>query len=188
MVGQTGKLVAGLGIQHTWYPGALPHPQPLSPWEGGSAPEVGCKVPRAVGHSRCHQISISLNLSLAVSSGCKGKGQGLHTKARQPPRLGDSSPSNSSTLQESQRQEGGPSPILIPTDVIHTIPQHVWLQAGTPSQAVDEGKSTRISPVAGFLSWCTRWSRDLNLGLCDPLRRVRAFSPPGQASLLQNPC
>lgn len=48
-------------------------------------------------------------------------------------------------------------------------------QAPHPRLWMKSRASTRISPVAGVLSRCTRWSRDLNLGLCDALRRV---SPP----------
>lgn len=36
---------------------------------------------------------------------------------------------------------GGPSPVLTPTGLGVPSPQHVWLQAGTPSQVVDGEQS-----------------------------------------------
>ena len=36
---------------------------------------------------------------------------------------------------------------------------------------------TRISPVTGFLSQYTRWSWDLNLGLCDPKSQSKEGEP-----------
>lgn len=72
----------------------------------------------------------------------KGKGQasqGLHTKARQPLSWGDSSPSNSELCRS---QQGG-VPLLFSHPQVLGVPspQHVWLQAGTPSQVVDGEQS-----------------------------------------------
>lgn len=179
MVGQTGKLVAGLGTSPLGTPGPCHIPNPKPPGKVAQPPEVGCKVPRAVGHSRCHQISTSLNLSLTVSSGPRARVRASILRLGNL-RAGEIPPHQ--TLSSAGVSGGEGFPLLFSHPqvlVYHPHNTYGCRQAPHPRLWMKSRASTRISPVAGFLSWCTRWSRDLNLGLCGPLRRVSP--PPRQA-------
>lgn len=138
-MGQTGKLVAGLGTSPLGTPGPCHIPNPKPPGKVAQPPEVGCKVPRAVGHSRCHQISTSLNLSLTVSSGPRARVRASILRLGNL-RAGEIPPHQ--TLSSAGVSGGEGFPLLFsPTGLGVPSPQHVWLQAGTPSQAVDEEQS-----------------------------------------------
>lgn len=163
--GENGEVGGRPGYQPTWCPGPCHTSNTRPPGRRLSPQKLGLQSPgESVTPAGINSLHASVS-PLAVSSCLRtreGGPQGLHTGARQP--LGWGDPSHQ-TLGSAGVSRGLFS-IFTPLGFGVLFPQHWWLQAGTPVPRL--WMEIRISPVAGFLSQCTRWSWDSNPSLCDP--------------------
>ena len=127
-------------------------PPTLSPpGKVAQPPEIGRKVPRAVGHSRCHQISTSLNLSLGESSGPRARVRVPRASILRLGRLRAGEIPPHQTLSSAGVSRGVVPLLFSHPQVLVYHPHNTYgcRQAPHPRLWMESRASTRISPVAG---------------------------------------
>lgn len=157
------------GYQPTWCLGRShtanlrPPGRPLSPQRLGLWSPGQSVTPAG---TNCLRTSVSLFAASSCRRAREGVPQSLHTRARQPVGWGEPSPPNS---QLSRSQEGL-SHLFSHLQALGHCPHNTCGCRQAPCSQVTDGEQNtyRISPVAAFLTECTRWSWDWHLRLCDP--------------------